>query len=486
MEKYTDKYINKFDILRYAKIGFEFEFFTEKPYHKLLEYLNRELGVKVSGYRVYHSSFEPEETHWKIEPDLSLGQNGCELISGPIPYVNARIYLLKVLRILQGPDFSTDEKCSIHINISFEPETSPRVLDDLNRLKMILNTDEDFIFKQFPDREDNIYCKSIKKIIPFKSFNFSSNASELLINSLELPDTKYYGINLLNVFEGRVEFRYIGGEDYQERSGDILDLMDYFIQLTWDSIDELDEEDMANLTDYLQDNINQFKNFSRLDNFIAQFPSIMLQVDMSNEITILRTYYEQIYDKLYDIITNIYNLSNCIINYDTEEQKVEIIDATFKTIFDIKNINLIDCVIEGGSFSKCTIVNTEIKNAHLNNCQLEMSDAYSSKLESCRISHGSVIHDCFVFNSLLDGDMKGGIFRSGKLGPFGVLDSEVKIVTGENNYFGGAQNQSMEDKMKSIGGFKNQSNTDKKNIYQGYGTTKDKGKGYSDANEYTF
>ena len=106
MEKYTDKYINKFDILKHAVIGFEFEFYTGRPYHKLLELLNRELApVKVHGYRVYHSTGEVEPDKWKIEPDLSLGYDGVELITGPLPYVNAKIYLLKVLKILQGKEF---------------------------------------------------------------------------------------------------------------------------------------------------------------------------------------------------------------------------------------------------------------------------------------------------------------------------------------------------------------------------------------------
>ena len=477
MDKFTDKYINDYDILKYARIGFEFEFFTERPYHKLLELLNRELDVKVSGYRVYHSSFTPEETHWKIEPDLSLGFSGVELISGPIPYVNAKIYLLKVLKILQRSDFSTDDKCSIHINISFDPETSPRVLDNLNRLKLILDVDENFIYKYFPERENNFYAKSVKKIIPFKTFDFSNNAAEILVNSLELPDTKYYGINLLNIFEGRIEYRYIGGDNYEDKLTDILELMDYFIHLTWTAIDDLNEEDMSKLKEYLTDNINQFKNFSKLNNFIAQFPSIMLQVDMNPDLTILKTYYEQFYDELYEIITNIYNLSNCIINYDSEEQQIEIIDATFKTIFDIKGVTFIDCVIEGGAFSKCTFINSEIKNGHLNNCTIEMCDVYKTKVESSKVGSGSILHDCYVFNTLLDGEMKGGIFRSGKLGESARLDSDVKIVTGTNNYFGGAQNQSMEDKLKAIGGFKNKSNIDKKNIYSGYGADNtDKGK----------
>ena len=60
---------------------------------------------------------------------------------------------------------STDDKCSIHINISFDKEKTPNVLDLLNPLKIILKIDEDFIYSFFPDRENNFYAKSVKKII---------------------------------------------------------------------------------------------------------------------------------------------------------------------------------------------------------------------------------------------------------------------------------------------------------------------------------
>jgi len=472
VDKFTDKYINKFDILNNAIVGFEFEFYTDRPYHKLLEILNRELKpVTVTGYRVYHSSFEPTEKEWKIEPDLSMGYDGIELVSGPIPYVNAKTYLLKVLKILQRPEFRTDDKCSIHINISFDKEKTPHVLDYLNKLKLILNIDENFVYKYFPERENNFYAKSVKKLIPFKSYDFTNNAVELLVNSLELPDTKYYGINLLNVFNGRVEYRYIGGEDYEHKTAEILDLMDYFVELTHTCISEpMNEEDMEELKNYLSDNINQFKNFTKLDSFIAEFPSIDLQVDQNPDLIILRTYYEQIYNELYDIITNIYNLNNCIINYNTEEQRLELVDATFKTIFDIKKIDIIDCNIDGGSFVNCNIVNCEIKNAHLTNCTVIYTDVYNSKIESCNVHEGTILNDCYVFNCLLDGQMKGGIFRSGKLGENGELDKKVKIVTSANNYFGGDQDQSMEDKLKAIGTFKNKQPSKKKWL-KGYNTS---------------
>ena len=38
-------------------------------------------------------------------------------------------------------------------------------------------------------------------------------------------------------------------------------------------------------------------------------------------------------------------------------------------------------------------------------------------------------------NGYLNGDMYGGVFRSGELGPYATMDSEVKVVRSDNNFF---------------------------------------------------
>lgn len=439
MDKYSDKYINDYDILSNSIIGFEFEFYTEKTYYKLIELLNRELSpVKVSGYREHHSSFTPSETHWKIEPDLSGGYDMVELVTGPMPYVNAKIYMLKVLKILQDKNFTTNEKCSIHINISFDKQKTVNTLDNINKLKLILNIDENFIYKHFPNRENNIYAKSVKKIIPFDSFDYSSNSIGILTQSLELPYTKYHGINFNNVYEGdRLEFRYIGGEDYQNKTSNILELMDYFITLTWGCINvPLSGDDIKDLKSYLSKNINNFKKFNTVDKFIGEFPSIMLQVDFNASLFVLKSYYTRFYDKLYDIITNIYNLNNCIINYNTLNHKLELVDANFKTISEIENVDIVDSIVNGGSFSDCNIIGCEIKNAQFINCELFNVDVYDSKIENSKITDSSVLYNCYVSScNLEETTMKSGIFRSGKLGDYCDLDSDVKIVSNINNFF---------------------------------------------------
>ena len=120
------------------------------------------------------------------------------------------------------------------------------------------------IYKYFPNRKNNFYAKSIKKLIPFKGYNFSKDAVNITTNNFQMTnDTKYYGVNLKEAFNGRLEFRYIGGKDYQFKTKEIMELMDYFITLSWNSIDnKLSDDNIEDLRSYLDDNINNFKNSS--------------------------------------------------------------------------------------------------------------------------------------------------------------------------------------------------------------------------------
>jgi uncharacterized protein YjbI with pentapeptide repeats len=460
MDKFTNKYIGSFDILKKAILGFEFEFYTDKSYYKLLELLNRELHpIKVHGRRKYHSDMDPDEHNFKIEPDLSMGNRGVELITGPMPYHNAKLIMLKIMKILQQYT-KTDDKCSMHINVSFDKDQTDKTLDKLNKLKLILNTDEELVFKFFPTRKDNFYSKSVKRLIPFKGYDYVNDAVNILIENIQLPDTKYYGINIKEAYNGRLEFRYIGDKDYQFKTRDIIELMDYFISLTWNSINEkLDNDDIAELRSYLEENINNFKNFTRLENFIAEFPTIQIEVDKDDGFIIVKSYYSNIYGKIYDVIKNIYNLSNCILNWDTESKRLEIVDADFQTIFDLDNISVIDSNANGGTYNGCIFINAEIKNAHLHNCTMKSCDIYNCKMENTDVDQTCMLKNCYFYGGKMDGNFVSGIFRSGRIGDFGNLGDDVRIVTDMDSYF----NTSMEEEEEMK---KNQSKPKKLNPFQ--------------------
>jgi hypothetical protein len=460
MRKYSDKFLDQSLKLKKARIGFEFEFYLKDlSYYKTLEFLNQELNpVKVWGFRQYHSNFTPDANNFKIEPDLSGGSNMVELVTGPLDFYDAKYFLIKILKFIQNYGY-TNDKSSIHFNLSFNDDEMD--LNDLNILKLILNTDEEEIYRSYPSRKNNVYAKSIKKIIPYKEYDFFNIPIGAVKNNMRLPNDKYYGINFTNITNNkdsqRLEFRYIGGKNYEKNIGQIIYFLERFIINVYDSVDsDFNSEDINKLEEYLEENILNYKNLSNYDNFIVDFPSIQIQVDQNGSYQVVSAYYDKIYSKLYNLIDSTDDLSECIVNYITTTQMIEVVDANIKSTSTIKGYDLINCNVEG-IFEDCFFIGTDINNSQLSKCKLQHSDANNSKILNCKVD-ASTLENCYFMDGYLNGDMVGGIYRSGKLGPYASMDSDVKIVTDYENFF---------DIRYDVEGEKG----DKKGIIDGYGKT---------------
>lgn len=437
MRKYSDKFLNQTSKLKLAKVGFEFEFYMKDlSYYKTLEILNKELSpVKVWGFRQYHSNFTPDKDNFKIEPDLSGGSNMVELVTGPLDFFDAKYYLVKIINFIQNYGY-TNEKCSVHFNLSFSDEN--KNLNDTNILKLILNIDEEEIYRAFPSRKGNIYAKSVKKIIPYKEYDFFNIPISVVKNNMRLPNDKYYGINFLHVNSDkdsqRLEFRYIGGKDYEKNIGQLIYFLERFIITVYDSIDvEFNSEDINKLEGYLEENISSYKNLSKYDNFIVEFPTIQLQIDQDGNYDIISAYYEKIYNKIFSLVDSTEDLQECILNYVTSTQIMEVVDARIKSTSTIKNFELINCQVEG-IFEDCFFVGSEVRNSQVSKSKLQHTEAINSKILNCNVE-ASTLENCYFMDGYLNGDMQGGVYRSGRLGPFATMDSEVKVVTDDNNFF---------------------------------------------------
>lgn len=437
MKKYTDKFLNQNHKLKNAIIGFELEFYmSELSYYKTLEQLNIDLSpVKVWGFRKYHSDFTPTGLNFKIENDSSGGMNCVELITSPLPYIEAKYYLIKIIKFIQTYGY-TNDKVSIHFNISFDKENKD--LNDLNILKLILNIDEEEIYRVYPNRKGNIYAKSVKRLVPYKEYDYFNIPISIVKNNLRMPNDKYYGINFLHINDPkesqRLEFRYVGGKDYEKNLGNILYFMDRFIINTYDCIDtNFNKEDVSKLEEYLEENISKYKNISKFDNFIIDYNSIQLQIDQINTYEYVSAYYTNIFNKLYNLLDSTFELKECIINYVTQTQTLEVIDAKITSTSTIKHIDLINCDCEG-IFENCFFVGSDIKKSQLTKCKIHQSNVDESKILSCKVESSDLIN-CYFLEGYLNGDMYGGVFRSGDLGPYATLDSNVNVDTDNDNFF---------------------------------------------------
>lgn len=437
MIKYSDKFLNQSNKLKNAVVGIEFEFYMKDlSFYKTLELLNQELEpVKVWGFRQYHTDFTPDDKNFKIEPDLSGGSSMVELVTGPLSYYDAKYYLIKIIKFIQTYGY-TNEKSSIHFNLSFKDNN--KNLNDLNILKLILTNNEEEIYRIFPSRKDNVYAKTIKKIIPYKEYDFFNISINVVKNNLKLPNDKYYGINFLHINNPketqRLEFRYIGGKDYEKNIGNLIYFMDRFIINTYDCIDtDFSKDDIDKLEEYLEQNISFFKNFSKYDNFIVDFPSIQLQIDQQGDYDIVSAYYPNIHIDLYNLIDSINDLKECIINYVTSTQTIEVVDAKIKSTSTISSVDLINCSCEG-IFNDCYFVGSEIRNSQVSKSKLQQSTVINSKILNCNVE-SSDLTNCYFVDGYLNSNMFGGVYRSGKLGPYATLDSDVKVVTDVDNFF---------------------------------------------------
>ena len=417
MKKYSEKFIHEYSKLSKAVIGFEFEFFMKNlSFYKTLEILNKELDpVRVHGFRQYHSDFKVDSKNFKIEPDLSGGSNMVELITGPLPYNDAKYYLIKILKFIQDLGY-TNDKCSIHFNLSFNDEE--KNLNDLNILKLILNTDEDEVYRYYPSRKGNIYAKSVKKIIPYKEFDFFNIPIDAVKNMIRLPNDKYYGINFTNITNPketqRVEYRYIGGRDYEKNIGNVVYFLDRFILDTYGSVDSpFNISDSRKLEDYLDRNISKLKSFSKYENFLIEYPNITLQIDQNNTYELVNSYFIRFYKKIWDILDSCEDIGECIINYTTKQQTLEIVDADIKLIGSIKNIDLISCNITGGMIEGCQIYSSEIVNAHISKSKIDNSSVKGSKVITTRVET-SKLENCYFEGGVLNSDMVGGVCRRGE------------------------------------------------------------------------
>jgi hypothetical protein len=167
---------------------------------------------------------------------------------------------------------------------------------------------------------------------------------------------------------------------------------------------------------------------------------------------LVSSYFVRIYERLWDLIKGTDGLKDCIINFVTSTQKIEIIDADIKCNLPLKGFEFVNCKILNGIYDSSNFYGCEINNSQISKSKIDASDIYKSKVLSCRVEN-STLNDCYFMNGVLNSDMNGGVFRSGELGPYASISSDTKIVGIDDNFFD-TKFDSQEKSNKDIKGFK--------------------------------
>jgi hypothetical protein len=415
MQKLT-KDSTRESILNAALMGIEFEFYSNLDLEDTRKKLADLLGRKIRLEDKAHSDFQPSSEEFKMEPDMSGGKGLIELVTGPIPYRNARIMVIKMLNWISENGY-TNDRASIHINLSFDKKylEDPALISKINVLKFILDFDEQQVYRFFPNREKSAYAKSIKWVMPkWEAYHFDPN--QIASNNFKFADTKYYGINFSKKEKNYLEFRYLGGADYEKKAEQILYLTERFLQQMWNAANDqrFTPENKIELQRILNKNrpvMEMLKDYSKVS---EHWPKIKILVDLQDTPIIIRVHWERFKMRVMDLIVN-GSMTEGTINYDSDYGAVQVKDGKFPTVYFLENFEFIDCEL-AGNLTNCSFYNCNVSgSAVMWGSLYRGTKIKDSKVESS-YTHGSCeLTNCYVAgrDTMFKGKMIGGIFREG-------------------------------------------------------------------------
>jgi len=414
-----------------SKVGFEFEFFANEDIQEAKTSIANTLNKKIRIEDKAHSDFTPTDEIFKLEPDNSGGTGMIELVTGPLPFVEAKIIMAKTLKWIQE-NGSTNDRCSIHINLAFDGKKlgTGTNMSKLDIGKFVLNFDEDKVYEAFPNRKDSVYAKSIKFIVPLSGMTQNSPGKNIWQNYMFVNE-KYYGINFTKIPKGYIEFRYLGGKDYEKKYNTILSMTEHFILSLYETLTNptYSQEDMKKLDAVLEKHQDVIQSYKTYQKFKEKFPDVRLMIDLKTADQIIEMYYPRIRDRIFDLLTKA-DLKEGLINYDSDTGRIQIKDAELKRCFEINDVDIVDCVIKG-NIKGCDIFSSELLDSSIFECNLfGGTECKGCKIEESYVSRNVTADDCYVFGKrgVFSGDMEGGIFRQGRATKFARFSDTTEVI----------------------------------------------------------
>ena len=151
-------------------------------------------------------------TQWIVKEDSSLNEGGIEIISPPMPMKDFIKICPEMFDWIEEVGH-TDSSCGFHIHMSLKSQ--PDLQKVLDMSKLVMFTDEGYIWKFFEGREDNQYVSSVKdKLKGGGGVVMDKTEIDFDVNSSHYNSINWEG---LDSSHGHIEFRHVGGSNYTRK-----------------------------------------------------------------------------------------------------------------------------------------------------------------------------------------------------------------------------------------------------------------------------
>ena len=423
-----------FDPTKYGKIynsffvKLEFEFYSyysvDKTVNILRDHLKRNIIVD------NNENIISDKYTFEVKTNANLKHPYIKLITGKLDYQDARFIIIKVFEKIKEFGY-TESDNFMRAKVFVDPNQSMvSSISNVDRLKHILDFDENFMSLKFDSLVKTPFVRSIYNIIPINK-NLLWNTSRINSNEFEIPNAPTYGVDYTELDTGAIKFNYIGGENYETKTIEALDCVDYYLLSIAKTLasSEYSDENQSKLWSILDDLKDTLQAYVSPKEFIINYPDITLSVDLKKDEQVLVTYWDKIKDQIFYILANS-DIKKGYINYDSYLGRIQLKDMKFITN-EMKEVEIIDCKISGSYLTHCYFYRSIVENSRLNRCNVYAdTEIKNSRAHSCFFNGTTEVIDSMVLGkpTVMNGLMSGGIFIEGNKGKNGKFSKHTKVV----------------------------------------------------------
>ncbi len=381
-----------------ALMGFTFEFYSSKDTNFIVENLSKLTmkNVVVTNTNTYPPKYSQsillkEYDGEKPRYSFKLAQQRYESV---LPIIK------NILNwITETAECKRDNLMRVNLSFDHEHLQTLESISKMNPQKLILKLDEEHIYNKFPNQKDSPYCISINQLLPITEAVYSLDLVKNTNYIIGVPKKNYYGVNFVDHTRGVLEFNYIGGEDYAENESRILELLEYYIIKTFQSLNEVgfNKQEIFKLEELTEQFYKIQEAYYEPEKFSKLFPDINLSIDIKNEPQILKSFWPKIRSHLFEVVVN-NKFTKGDFNYDTEYGAYQLRKAELNCS-TLKNYDLVLCNISGIT-ENCNIISCKVNNARMYNTRVvKNNEIKNSYLQKISAEKGNLIETCVVENN---------------------------------------------------------------------------------------
>jgi len=406
-------------------VSFDIDFYCKFSIEKVAEKFGIILKEKIEV--VEEENFEPTAGRFYIIKSYGSGVEKYRFYTDNLIYSRARIVLISAFGVIKEFGY-TDSSCIVNFDISFDKHISGLDLRKLPILKFILDFNESMMYRFFPNQKDSLYVRSIKAIQPQNKFYRSENVSINDFNYI-LPNSEYFGIIFDDIKDGRIRFRYIGGEKYEYKITEALEVISVCIGFLEKSVNDpsYSDKNKSDLKKIIKQSDRILDAYESPQKFRELYPDIKLTVDMDDNEQILKSKYVKFRDDIFDLLSNS-DITKGEINYDSALSKIQ--GQGFDgNIYEIDKWEFVDCTLSIKFAQYCNFFECRLNNSLITRSNIyRFSKVKKSKLRDTYINRTCELTDTFVTGdqSTIDCSVIRGKIIGGRIGNHAKISKETE------------------------------------------------------------